>query len=465
MTIFEQYVSQDLDPLRIHLAGLLLGTARAKSKLGKANLPSVRKWDGRLQKSALVQQRLIYDKSLVSSFNLGTLSISQLRAKLAKMLEGVPEEVSEAFDVVGRCLRKDRSDRKFIQFALEWYRRNSSPRLPDFAKYHLVESLWLFCSFKDVADRDSVISHANDLLIAIQPIPREHHGTWQELERYLVSILEFNRSEFHDVFARLIKANPGGVLGQIKGSGFLKGEIARANCEELVTGLLLSAEIDEWEIGKSLFADSEVNELSDDVLGKGGEIGLEIALLQFVRSPFLGKGTSKYLSELEPHFRNTSAELQKAFKNELTVQAMNYPEACLQAWKTRRTESPLMAEAVEYAERYFRDVSRLRDCPAISFSFPGCSTAGQKAEQVFRGKVMRQAKEKSVFAQFARHFELVYGDRWATFIGGKLSGPSSFSEHSHWMEFPRLEVIDPEGMAIRRLTASLRIQELKAGVK
>ena len=51
--------------------------------------------------------------------------------------------------------------------------------------------------------------------------------------------------------------------------------------------------------------------------------------------------------------------------------------------------------------------------------------------------------EKSVFARFARHFEIMYGDRWATFMGGRLDGPSSFSEHSGSMEFPWLEVIEP----------------------
>ena len=100
----------------------------------------------------------MYDRSLVCSFNLGTLSIPQLRGKLARMLDGTPEEVSEAFDVMGRCLGKDRGDTEFTRFALEWYKRNSSPALPDFAKLHLVKALWLLCGSKDVADRAFVVS-------------------------------------------------------------------------------------------------------------------------------------------------------------------------------------------------------------------------------------------------------------------------------------------------------------------
>ena len=53
--------------------------------------------------------------------------------------------------------RQDRGDTEFTRFALEWYKRNSSPALPDFAKLHLVKALWLLCGSKDVADRAFVV--------------------------------------------------------------------------------------------------------------------------------------------------------------------------------------------------------------------------------------------------------------------------------------------------------------------
>jgi len=88
----------------------------------------------------------------------------------------------------------------------------------------------------------------------------------------------------------------------------------------------------------------------------------------------------------------------------------------------------------------------------------------QKAYRTFSSKVGREAKEKSVFAKFARHFQIIYGDQWATFVRGKLGGPSPFSSFGHEMEFPRLEAIDPEGMALRRLQASARVGELKGRI-
>jgi len=143
------------------------------------------------------------------------------------------------------------------------------------------------------------------------------------------------------------------------------------------------------------------------------------------------------------------------------MQAASYPQACLSVWKKREPLSTLMEEVIQKANQYFDGLSQLVQCPARTFHFPGYAIARDKACRVFSTKVSKQAKEMSVFAKFARHFEIIYGNQWATSVEGKLGDPSPFSEFSHTMEFPRLEVIDPEGMAIRRFQASARIEELK----
>lgn len=465
LAIFEQYMSEQLNPIRIHVASIFLGIVRSKSIKGVLDRDAVRKWDNKLQKSKNINHRIVYHKSLISSFNLRTVSVAQLRKKLSKMLQGNDEEVTEAFNVVGRCLLKDKTDDKFIRFGLSWYAKNASPDIPDWAKYHLINFLWLLCSSNELKNKNRVISNANNLIIAIQPIPEEQQGTWGDLENYLVDVLHNSVDQFEKFLFNLMKANPQGILGLFRKSSYLKSELSRSSIEKITTKLLISSNIDEWEIGKTIFQDTRLDTLSKDLLEGANQVQLEMALLQFIRSPFLAEKTCKYLSQLEPYFRNTSTELQKTFKNELVVQGINYPHACLNAWKNMKTESSLMSEAIVRTEKYFEALSKLRDSPAVSFSFPECMAARQKADQVFRSRVMQEAKEKSVFVQFAQHLEIVYGNRWATFIAGRLDGPSSFSELSHSMEFPRLEVIDPEGMAIRRLTACSRIEELKNKVE
>ena len=110
----------------------------------------------------------------------------------------------------------------------------------------------------------------------------------------------------------------------------------------------------------------------------------------------------------------------------------NYREACLKAWKTTKAESPLMSGAVN-GLRSISMISRNYETPQqVSFTFPGYASADRKADQVFSGRVRRQAMEKSVFARFARHFEIMYGDRWATFMGGRLDRLLSQSIAARW---------------------------------
>jgi len=344
---FEQYMSGELDSFTVHLAGILLGTARAKAKQGALKADAVKKWDRRLQSSPNLQWRLMYDKSLVSSFNLGAVSRTQLRAKLALMLKGAGEEVAEAFDVVGRCLLRDKSDVSFIRFALRWYARNTSAGIPPFAKYHLVNSLWLLCSSQEVKDKPTIVHGANDLIVAAQPVPPDHQGTWQCIERYLVSVLEYDRGQFEDVFLRLVKKTPRGLLQQLNDdNGYLKSELPLSEAEKLATKLLLSANKDEWDVGKSIFADTKVEALSHEILASASEYQLEVALFQLIRSPLLAHKTCQYLAELEPHFTSVSPELQEAFRNELVVQAINYPQACLSVWEKKHPLSKLMEDAI-----------------------------------------------------------------------------------------------------------------------
>jgi hypothetical protein len=49
------------------------------------------------------------------------------------------------------------------------------------------------------------------------------------------------------------------------------------------------------------------------------------------------------------------------------------------------------------------------------------------------------------------------------FSGGKLGETSALKHFSNSIEIPRLEIIDPEGMALRRLYASAKILELSKG--
>ena len=72
-----------------------------------------------------------------------------------------------------------------------------------------------------------------------------------------------------------------------------------------------------------------------------------------------------------------------------------------------------------------------------------------------------QAHEQSIFAQFVKNVEMLYGDRFSSYQDAHLSETTPMQEHSFEFEFPHLEFIAPEDMALRRWHALQMIERLK----
>ena len=62
--------------------------------------------------------------------------------------------------------------------------------------------------------------------------------------------------------------------------------------------------------------------------------------------------------------------------------------------------------------------------------------------------------DKSVFMSVVTKVKLIYGNEFSFSDGKSISNASTMSHIENSMELPRLEIIDPEGMTIRRLSSS-----------
>jgi len=459
MKVFENYQSENLDHLKITLAALLLGTIRSQATQGHFDKTVVDHWDKQLSTSSQVEKRLVYYRSLPTSFDMGSLSTQKLDCELTKMLSGEPEEISEAFLIVWRCLRSERADDDFVKFAMKWFSENSSDKLPDWAKYHLVDAMWFF-NMTGNQKKDIAATEADNLLIAIQPIPESNRGTWEYLERYLTERLRQEPDSFENILGRFVEANPKGMLGQFQSEVFddLKSEIYKVEAKDFVTRWSLSNDENKREIARTILQKSKSIVLSQKIIFEANEKQLEIVLLEFIRKPLIiAEKISEYLLALEPAFRNVRPELKQMFKNEMILQAINYPGACLDKWKKIEDPSELLKEVVTSAEKYFERLNALKHSPAISFTFPGCKEAAEREAQEFSNKVSKEAKEKSIFANLVKSTQIIYGSRWAVMmVNGKLGQATDFNEMSHSIEFPRVEIIDPEGMAMRRVQSRMQ---------
>ena len=462
LKVFERYISEGLSEPRLNLAANLLGALRSSAFRGQISKGIIKKWENKLRNNPKTEFRLCYHKSWVTSFDLGTVSIEQLDAKLIEMLNGVPKEIDEAFNTVYRCLMGKLSDPDFVRFAMNWFSKNASSHIPPLAKYCVVDSVWRLCSPRRKESKLVEVSEANNLLIAIQPVPDDNLGTWHQIEYYLVDRLHEGIEVFEDILTKLTEVNSKGLLTQLEERfDYLKSEMSKLNIEELVTNWLVSLDHRKRRIGWLLFEEIKLPSLSEKILSKISEVQLKIALLEFIRNPFLGEKTSQFFLMLEPHFRNVSSQLREEFKQEMIIQAINYPKACLENWKKISNPSRLLQNVIKSAEAYFNNLKNIKDSPARSFSFPEYKTAVERSYREFSTQVVQGARKKLVFANLVKNVEIIYGSRWSIMVEGKLGEDAPFKQSESSVEFPRLEEIDPEGMALRRLQASVQINDLE----
>jgi hypothetical protein len=78
----------------------------------------------------------------------------------------------------------------------------------------------------------------------------------------------------------------------------------------------------------------------------------------------------------------------------------------------------------------------------------------------FAREVSKGAEEMSVFMGMFKKVRLLYGKRFSSFQGGAFGETAGLQQISSSTEVPRMEIIAPETMSLRRIHASAKIQEL-----
>ena len=378
------------------------------------------------------------------------------------MLDGEPEEIDEAFGTVNRCLLRRLSQGSFVLFAMDWFSKHASTHIPDLSKHHVVEGMWRLCIPQKKREIPISSSEANKLLVAIQPIPTKNLGTWNLLEYYLVDRLRDGPNELEKILGKLTESNSAGLVEQLEeGFDYIKSELPKGHVQGFLTRWLLSKDKMRRRVGNQIFKDLASFSISEEELSKADEIQLRIALLEFIRKPLTADKTSEYLLMLEPRFRKAEDDLKNRFKKEMTFQAINYPGACLERWEKVVDPSELLQEVLASARKYFENLRTLSNSPATSITFPEYKKAAERGDREFSARVGEEAKEKSVFVKFAKSVQILYGSMWSIMADGKLREATAFKELRSSMEIPRLERIDPEGMAIKRIQATIELNNLE----
>ena len=302
------------------------------------------------------------------------------------------------------------------------------------------------------------------LLVAILPIPETNLAFWQALERHLAVLATVDS----DLIRAMVK-----TLAQHSGEKWLKvapgihfGALSSVLQEKglhtVVCGDLCFADsVQSRRLGLWFFDKYQVQKLEQAVIDSATPSQMELLLLEAQRLAINSDALARLHASLAERVDQLGGDLQYVLYDEVALQALNTHEY--------RSTLAAVAPNHEYLGTILQDVEeRLRETrnavasPAVQMEVPHWGEAEFRLAQRMQREINSGVEKHSVFLKLMTRVTLLYGKKWRVFYAdGTLSEPSGLKELSNTFEVPRLDLVDPEGMQMRRLNASARIAELE----
>ena len=438
----------------ISVASYILGAVRSLDldATTEANLASL---EAAVSSSVNIGTRAIWHRSWIQTAWRGKLQRTNFEWIISRMSNGLPEEREQIYGIVSRILLSPSISADCFKKGLEWLGTNTSDKISPMAKYNVVD----FAARLPPALR----KEAGELVLSIQPLEANHKGIWQRVEGFFVKWLELYFLSFREFFMELARKNARNLLEVLmapQSFDWFLSELRGKDAGDLVGHLIFSQLQDSRRIGLFLFEKLEIIAFSPALLDAVDEIGTRVAFYEFQRSQMHGKATARYLIMLASCLQRCSPDFHVEFYDEVVLQLKNYAGSCHDEIKLRISEFSIFKKAIEEVDLYFEALCRVRQSQQNTMEVPGCGHATLLHSRHFSNAVAKGTEERSGFMQFVKKVHLLYGRKWSSFQDGKLGQPSELKKFSTSVEIPRLEEINPEGMALRRYFACTRIVEL-----
>ena len=451
-------LSKPEDDSQVSVAACILGVIRTIN-MAMAPMAEFNRLAELLADAQDARSRSVFHRSWVGTAWRGKISRSEMAAVIGKMSKGTTDEQQEAFWIVTRFLLSSRLSADCFNLGFEWLQSNVSRAVTPTAKHNVVD----FAAVIAEKGRWEV----GNLILGVQPIPVENEGTWRRVEFFLVRRLETDLNAFCEFGLKLAAKNAHGwlvVMRKPKCFDWLLSQMKRKHVGEFVGRLALSVDGASRQLGLFFFDELELTSLPPQLLDQVGEQRLRVTFLELQRVLFDGKAIGRYLALLTPYAQRAGDTFQQEFYAELVLQAKNYGGACREEFKQRANEFPMLKKALDEADCYFDALRRVRQSGIAQMQVPGYRQATRLLGRRSSEEIRRGTESNSIIGLF-KHVHLLYGKQWSSFLGGKLGESSGLHQISTTIEIPRLEVIDPEGMVLRRLQVSAEIATISKNTK
>ena len=291
----------------------------------------------------------------------------------------------------------------------------------------------------------------------------EHRRLGQRLEAFLVRRLAANVDAFAVFCLKLAEQNSRDWLKVMQAPGnfeWLLSEMRGKDLSSMIGRLVFSRDVGCRKLGLFLFDELELDCLAVEILNQVGEEELQLAFYELQRTLIHGNALARCLISLVPCVQRANPSFQQEFFAELVLQAKNFAGACHEEFERRAHDVSLLKKALDEETRYFEALRQAQGSSLACMEVPGYRNAARLHRRRFSNEVSKGAEELSIFMRLFKKTQLLYGKGWSSFDGGKLTATSELQEFSSSVEVPRLEQIDPEGMALRRLNASVRLAQI-----
>lgn len=439
---------------QLSVAAFILGAVRSLG-LDEMMFSQFKKLESEFSNSETIGTRSVYNRSWIETSRRGKMRQTDLELLVNRMSSGMPDEREQVYWIVTRSLLSPLVPTGCLNYGLSWLRSNTSGSITPAAKYNIVD----FAVQLPAARR----KEAGELVLLVQPILAEHKGIWQRLEHFLVMWLQTDLAGFNDFCLELANKNARNWLETLKAQRSFEWFLAELHGKDvgnLVGQLVLSPSANCRKLGLFFFDELGMSALPATLLDMVSEDQLRVVFYELQRGIVHGDAIARYLIMLIPCAQRASLDFQAEFYDLLVLQLKNYHGACREIFEKRKNDFPILGKAIEVADSYFNALERVRQSCINKIEVAGYRRAAHLYARRFSNVVSKGAEEASVFMQLCKKVQLLYGKTWSSFSGGKLSETSSLTHFSSSSEIPRLEIIDPEGMALRRLYASAKILEL-----
>jgi len=444
------------DDAEIAVAANILGTLRSLL-LEKALKSEFERVDAAFRTSYLMLTRSVHQRSWIRAAWRGKMSQTDLANLLEHMWSSTPDEQELAFWILCRSLLSPKLSVEAFTFGLEWLRSKANAGVSPLAKFHIIDF---------AACRAHEKKWEGDALIpAVLPFPVEHKGSWQCLQAFMVARMETDSAAFSSLCFQLAKVDARGwlkVLREPHHMDYLLSKMREGDYSPMVWELIFSPDSDSRSLGLFFFDELSIKTLPNNTSRPSGDHELRLALLELQCRSMTGETIARFLIALIPSMSRASQELQKMFCDELFFQSKNYAGICREEFAKRVDQFPVLKEAVAKAKRYFDALLELNDSPIQMMEIPGYGQAIQLYRRRFSQEVSLSAERQSVFFSLFSKVRVLYGRQFSSFHDGALSGPCEMQHFSSSVEVPRLEFIDPEGMALRRLNSADKLYPTSA---